>query len=87
MIRFLIIPAVLAAFTLARPTLSAAAPPCPAGMVWACSQKPAPPYLPLCACVYKKSHGTSPPDAPGGPKQKKKNVPTVKPNKTPGSND
>ena len=81
--RVLIIPVLLAAFTV-RPTLPAAAADCPFPMVKVC--EPAPKTRPpVCRC--ENPPGNPPHGTPDGPTVKKKNVPTVKSNQSPGIND
>jgi hypothetical protein len=76
----------LAVFALAPFPAPASAAPCPFPMVQECKPPPKdrPPAVPTpCRCV-------NPPGSPtwGGKAEiHKKNVPTVKPNKTPGSNN
>ena len=81
MMRILIVPALLAAFTL-LPTLPAAAG-CASGMVLVCKHTPG---APRCHCEYPVS-GNPEPEAPKGPKLNKKNVPQLKTDHAPGVND
>ena len=72
----------LALLALASLSAAAEAAPCPLGMVEVCPQRP-PPRPPWCHC--EKTPGS--PTWGGNAEIHKKNVPTVKPNKSPGPND
>ncbi|WP_253711244.1 hypothetical protein [Bradyrhizobium sp. WD16] len=65
------------------PAVALAAPSCPPGQVQKCDRPPLT-RPPQCRCVSQRGPWV----APGGKAEiHKKNVPTVKPNKGPGTND
>jgi hypothetical protein len=89
--RLMAITSILAASSLGALALPASAGPCPFPMVQVCKEPGGPPGAlpPACKCEYPPGMAPSgkKTTSSGKSEQHKTNVPTVRPNRTPGPND